>query len=214
MTTEKRRGETEVMQGTAHDALFLSGSLALDLVNTELAVRGKTLDVLSSPVELAQWWQKALAHYPEHEHVEGEEQAIDWTPALLARMKEFRQALRTLCTHLVEEHSVKAEDLAVLNQMLSLGHQSLQTNTQGEIRVVYCVHDHQQGALFLPIALSAFRLLTEAERARLHKCKNERCSLFFYDTTKSGTRQWCSLGCMNRARSISHYHQQKQKVNA
>ena len=31
---------------TASDALFLSGSLALDLVNTEMVVRGKKRDVL------------------------------------------------------------------------------------------------------------------------------------------------------------------------
>jgi predicted RNA-binding Zn ribbon-like protein len=57
----------------------------------------------------------------------------------------------------------------------------------------------------VPIARSALHLFTEADWRRLHQCKHDRCIVFFYDTTKSGTRRWCSPGCMNRARSIQHY---------
>ncbi len=211
MTVERTMSETKV-RGTVSDALFLSGSLALDLVNTEMVIRGKKRDVLSSPDDLSHWWQEALAHHPERERVEGETLAINWTPELLGTVKRFRQELRTLCTHLVEEQVATTEDLEVLNQVLSLGYQSLQQTAQGTIIAVYRVHDQQKGRILLPIALSAFRLLTEAERQRLHKCKNERCILFFYDTTKSGTRHWCNLGCMNRSRSIHHYQQIKEQT--
>jgi predicted RNA-binding Zn ribbon-like protein len=211
MTKERTVSETKA-RGTASDILFLSGSLALDLVNTEIVVRGKKRDVLSSPDELSHWWQEALAHHPERERVEGEELAINWTLELLEAVKEVRQALRTLCTHLVEEQAATAEDLEALNRVLSLGYQSLQQTAQGAIIAVYRAHDQQKGSILLPIALSAFRLLTEAERQRLHKCKNERCILFFYDTTKSGTRQWCSLRCLNRSRSIHRYQQIKEQT--
>ena len=211
MTKERTVSETKA-RGTASNALFLSGSLALDLVNTEMIVRGEKRDVLSSPDGLSRWWQEALAHHPERERVEGEELAINWTLELLETVKGVRQALRTLCTHLVEEQVATAEDLEALNRVLSLGYQSLQQTAQGAIMAVYRAHDQQKGKILLPIALSAFRLLTEAERQRFHKCKNERCILFFYDTTKSGTRQWCSLGCMNRSRSIHHYQQIKEQT--
>jgi Conserved protein containing a Zn-ribbon-like motif, possibly RNA-binding len=169
-------------------------------------------DVLLSPDALSHWWQEVLAHHPERERVEEEASAISWTPELLAEVKRLRQALRTLCTHLVEEQAATPEDLEVLNQVLFLGYQSVQQTAQGAIIAVYRVHDQQKGRVLLPIALSAFRLLTEGERQRLHKCKNERCILFFYDTTKSGTRQWCSLGCLNRSRSIHHYQQIKEQI--
>ena len=211
MTRKKAVNETQT-RGRAGDDLFLSGSLALDLVNTEMVVRGKKRDVLSSPDALSHWWQEALAHHPGRVCVEGEEQAVSWTPELLEEVKRVRQALRTLCTHLVEEQVATAENLETLNQILSLGYQSLQRTTQGTIIVVYRAHDQQKGKILLPIVLSAFRLLTEEERPRLHKCKNERCILFFYDTTKSGTRQWCSVGCLNRARSIHHYQQVKKQT--
>jgi predicted RNA-binding Zn ribbon-like protein len=199
-------------RGRASDALFLSGSLALDLANTEMVVRGKKRDVLSSPEALSHWWQEALVHHLERERVEEEESAINWTSELLEAVKRVRQTLRRLCTHLVEEQVVTAEDLEALNQVLSLGYQSLQQTAQGAIIAVYRAHDQQKGSIVLPIALSAFRLLTDGERQRLHKCKNERCILFFYDTTKSGTRQWCSLRCLNRSRSIHHYKQIKEQT--
>lgn len=58
------------------------------------------------------------------------------------------------------------------------------------------------------------RLLTEGDLRRLHKCRNERCVLLFYDTTKSGTRQWCSLDCFNRTRSSQRYRQRKAAAQA
>lgn len=196
----------------AGDALFLSGSLALDLVNTETVVRRKKRDALSSPDDLARWWQAALAHNPEHDDVEDGETPVAWTFDLLEEVKRFRQSLRSLCTDLVEEPGTTTPDLEPLNQILSLGYRSAQFTSQGEIVPVYRVYDQQKGRILLPIALSALRLFTETERQRLHKCKNDRCILFFYDTSKGGTRQWCSLGCLNRSRSILHYQQRPKRL--
>ena len=120
MTRERAVSETQT-RGRTSEALFLSGSLALDLVNTEMVVRGKKRDVLSSPDALSHWWQEALAHHSERVRVEGEEQPVSWTPELLEEVKRVRQALRTLCTHLIEEQVATAEDLEALNQILSLG---------------------------------------------------------------------------------------------
>ncbi|HEX4716242.1 MAG TPA: ABATE domain-containing protein, partial [Ktedonobacteraceae bacterium] len=72
----------------------------------------------------------------ERERVEGEALAINCTPELLEAVKEVRQALRTLCTHLVEEQAATAEDLEALNRVLSLGYQSLQQTAPGAIIAV------------------------------------------------------------------------------
>ena len=104
MTKQRAVSETKT-RGRASDALFLSGSLALDLANTEMVVRGKKRDVLSSPEALSYWWQEALVHHPERERVEEEESAINWTSELLEAVKRVRQTLRTVCIHLVEEQA-------------------------------------------------------------------------------------------------------------
>ena len=75
------------------------------------------------------------------------------------------------------------------------------------------LRDPEKGSVLVPIALSALRLFTESDWRRLHQCKNDRCILFFYDTTKNGARRWCSPDCMNRARSIHQYQLAKKKAS-
>ena len=193
------------------DYLFLSGVLALDLVNTEVVVRGKRYDLFASPEDVAVWWQQVRTHYPYAEHVRADTATVIWSTQLLERIKRLRAAIRTLCTNLVEEQPFDVESLTTLNTNLAMGYPALEAASGREMIAVYRPRDDDQGAILLPTALSALHLFTQAERHRLHQCKNERCILFFYDTTKSATRQWCSLECMNRARSLQHYRHLKEE---
>ena len=195
----------------AMDYLFLSGVLALDFVNTEVVVRGKTYDLFATPEDVAVWWQQARTHHPDMEHVRANTDTVIWSTQLLERIKRVRAAIRTLCTNLVEEQSFNREALTTLNTILAMGYPALSAASGQEMIAVYRPRDDEQGAVLLPLALSALHLFTQAERHRLHHCKNERCILFFYDTTKSATRQWCSLECMNRARSLQHYRHIKEE---
>jgi len=205
MIEEAKQTAKHQAQGAANEALFLSGSLALDLVNTEMIVRGKKRDVLSSPEALARWWEEARKQHPDSAEVKGVGEPIAWNSELLDAVKMLRMTLRTLSTHLVEQHAVEEGDLELLNGVLALGYPSLERTAQGNVRLVTRLGDEQKGQVLLPIALSAVRLFTQFDWQRLHRCKNDRCILFFYDTTKSGTRHWCCPGCMNRFRSIQHY---------
>ncbi len=209
MTNKAKLEETPQTSQPANEALFLSGSLALDLVNTEMIIRGKKHDVLASFDALAAWWKDACKQNPEGQPVVGEEPTV-WSIELLTAVKVLRTNLRNLASRMVQEQIVDEEALEPLNEVLALGYPSLQKTEQGTIRQVMRLRDTRMGPIMLPIALSAFRLFTEADWQRIHKCKNDRCSLYFYDTTKSGTRQWCSLGCMNRSRSVQHYRESKK----
>lgn len=195
----------------AMDYLFLSGVLALDLVNTEVVVRGKRYDLFACPEDVAVWWQQARTHYPEAEQVRANTETFIWSAQLLERIKLVRAAIRTLCTNLVERQSWDVEALTTLNTILAMGYPALETASGQEMIAVYHPRDDDQGAVLLPIVLSALHLFTRADRHRLHHCKNERCILFFYDTTKSATRQWCSLACMNRERSLQQYRRIKEE---
>ena len=95
--------------------------------------------------------------------------------------------------NLVEHHAFDQEAFTTLNAVLAMGYPALEIVSGREMVPIYRFRQAEQGAILLPIALSAFHLFTQAEKHRLHKCKNDRCILFFYDTTKSATRQWCSL---------------------
>jgi predicted RNA-binding Zn ribbon-like protein len=208
MTLEETRIQVE--ENTEKNYLFLSGALALDLVNTEIMQRGKRKDLLVSPQDLAAWKEAAFKEYPEELSLEVEPEEFD--EATFEAIKNLRAALRHIFTALVEQHPVPETGLEELNRALKLGYQALRTGADGNLLPYYRLDpsaNKNMAALLLPVALSAFKLITEKEVGRLHRCKNNRCILFFYDQTKSATRHWCSLGCMNRARSVQRYYQSK-----
>jgi len=211
MIEEQQDGESKLVNAPNTNYLFLSGVLALDLVNTEVIIRGKKYDLLSTPEDVARWWQEALVHYPDREGVQEETQPIMWNLLLLEKIKEVRAAIRTLCTKLVEQQPLHQEAFTALNDILAMGYPELNVVPGQEIVAAYRTRETEPGAILLPIALSASDLFTHLEKHRLHQCKNDRCILFFYDNTKSATRQWCSLECMNRSRSLQHYRQIKAK---
>ena len=67
-------------------------------------------------------------------------------------------------------------------------------------------------AMLWPVVRSAADVLVAPERTRLRHCAAPDCSWLFLDTTKNGSRHWCSMrGCGNRAkarrfRSRQHRH--------
>ncbi|PWT77703.1 MAG: hypothetical protein C5B60_02235 [Chloroflexi bacterium] len=195
---------------SAHETMARRGGLALELINTETLDRGKQHDALSSPEALARWWAALCQDYQDQCLLAGAGEPTVWTRDLLEAIKALRSALRTLITQVVEKQAVEEADLQPVNALLALSYSTLELTEEGTVTAVLQVRDPEQGRVLLPIALSALQLFTEADWRRLHQCRHDRCIVFFYDTTKSRTRRWCSPGCMNRARSIQHYHLTKK----
>lgn len=184
------------------------GSLALRLINTESVDRGKRYDNLPTPEALARWWAESCARYPDECGDTGGQ--VAWAEEALADVKALRATVRALLTRVVEHGAVEEDDLAALNEFLALGYTALARTGAGGVRVVMRPRDLARARALAPIALSAARLFTDLDWSRLHQCQHERCIVFFYDTTKSGTRRWCSPSCMNRARSSQRYRAAKE----
>ncbi|MFJ6796642.1 CGNR zinc finger domain-containing protein [Streptomyces sp. NPDC091268] len=47
---------------------------------------------------------------------------------------------------------------------------------------------------------------------RIRKCASDRCVLHFHDTSRNGTRRWCSMAsCGNRAKASRHYARTRER---
>ncbi|MFD7560191.1 MULTISPECIES: CGNR zinc finger domain-containing protein [unclassified Streptomyces] len=47
---------------------------------------------------------------------------------------------------------------------------------------------------------------------RIRKCASETCVLHFHDTSRNGTRRWCSMSvCGNRAKASRHYARTRER---
>jgi predicted RNA-binding Zn ribbon-like protein len=65
-----------------------------------------------------------------------------------------------------------------------------------------------------PAVLAAANLLDLLETApdRVKHCQNPDCALWFFDTTRNGTRRWCSMAvCGNRMKARRHYDRVKAR---
>lgn len=190
--------------------IFVGEALALDFVNTLVIMRGKPCDLLQTPDDLMGWWEDASRHYPEMERVRDAPKAEP--DALLKLAKELRDNLRSLFISAIEKRQPDEASIHALNRVLQMGHPALEWQTGRAPETVYWPYDDGRARVLIPIALSVLYLLTQADLSRLHKCRNNRCILLFYDTTKSGTRQWCSPQCLDRERSAQRYQKKKQAV--
>jgi predicted RNA-binding Zn ribbon-like protein len=212
MHTNESCAATELRAAGEDPFVFIGEVLALDLVNTEVVVRGKGHDLLATPEDVVQWWQAAQRSYPDMEVLEASGIARS-DPTALVALKGLRRALRGLFGALADGTPPASTDIDVLNSVLRTGAHTLMLTSSGAVEPIY---QAQAGAdpMHFAIALSALRLVRDGERQRLHRCSNERCVLLFYDTTKSATRRWCSLGCMDRARSAKRYRAAKQRSHS
>src|SRR5262249_51254423 len=68
----------------------------------------------------------------------------------------------------------------------------------------------QPADLFAPLTHSAANLFADVESQRVRKC--DVCILHFYDTSKKGTRRWCSMQlCGNRQKVAAYAARQRLK---
>jgi predicted RNA-binding Zn ribbon-like protein len=56
-------------------------------------------------------------------------------------------------------------------------------------------------AVLFPIVHAAAAFFGSDRAGRLKTCRLQPCSRYFLDETKNGSRRWCSLRCMERARA-------------
>ncbi len=194
-------GETEA----AGPFPFVGGALAIDFANTGVVVRRKAVELWAGLDELVAWWEAAGARYPE---LGTAPPASD--DRLLVAATALRAALRDLLGAAADRHTPDPVPVAALNRVLATGRELVVPAPFGRLRRVVRAADDGPSGVLLPVARSALAVLTKMEPGRLHRCGNERCVLLFYDTTKSATRRWCSVGCMNRARSSKRYRERKR----
>lgn len=152
--------------------------LALDLADTVWIDHDRRLDQFDEPTGLADWLaDHALTVPPED---------LD---AARAHLLTSRDAIRA---------ALEGDD-APLNAVLARGARRPLLH-HGE-PTAETVTETPAWTPAWTAAADLVRLFTE-RRDRIRKCANPTCVLWFLDTTKNGSRRWCSMeACGNRAKT-------------
>ena len=120
--------------------------------------------------------------------------------ALLSKASHLRSCLRKVFATLVGKEPVSLDWVNSINEILRVteGHEELFPEN-GRWKFEFVAREDTLDWLLAAIARSAAEILAEGRQTRLHVCSNPACGLFFYDTSRTARRRWCSMArCGNR----------------
>jgi predicted RNA-binding Zn ribbon-like protein len=128
--------------------------------------------------------------------------------AVFARALRLRQALYRVFSGIAAGAEAPATELDALNQAVgeAFAHTRLQREGDG-YHWGWRTDPPALDRMLWPVVRSAVDLLTSGQLARVKECPGpDGCGWLFYDTSKNGSRRWCSMeGCGNRAKGRRHY---------
>lgn len=190
--------------------LFVGNQLALDLLNTRPVQNGESRELLADFNSLLRWFRSA-------ELVSAREFVTlqrDWENSTRARrtleeIRRFREELRKEILTWESGGKLHRATMEKLNGLLAV-HPMLARviETDNGHRIDLSFEVRQPEDLFAPLAHSAAKLFTETDRSRVRKCGE--CVLHFLDTSKKGTRRWCSMQlCGNRLKVAAYARRQR-----
>jgi hypothetical protein len=162
--------------------------LALDLVNTTWPG--------------SEGWHDVLANRSGHEEWLRENDLPG--PSSAAARRALLQARDTISAAL---ESPGPAALTALDGILGRGHLCIRATESGAREEIEVEPEWRVPWL----AVRGLLRLLDEHPARVRKCANPDCPFWFLDTTRSGTRRWCSMNvCGNRLKARRHYERQHQ----
>ncbi len=192
--------------------LFVGNHLALDFLNTRPIQNGEAIELLSDFGALLRWFQAAgLLSTREMANLQLQGELVTARRALEA-MRPFREKLRKEVLAWEGGAHVHRSTVEELNQLMTAHPMLSKLEAIGNVPFMGpCFEPLLPEDLFAPLAHSAAKLFAEADRNRVRKCG--QCVLHFYDTSKKGTRRWCSMQlCGNRLKVAAYAA--RQRLNA
>lgn len=191
--------------------LFVGNHLALDFLNTRPVQNGEPMELLSDFGALLRWFQAAgllsSDAVTKLQRQSGESAASRRT---LDAMRQFREKLRKEILAWEGGSEVHRATLEELNRLMAAHPMLSKLQATGSAPSLETWFEPRQPEdLFAPLGHSAAKLFAEADRNRVRKCG--QCILHFYDTSKKGSRRWCSMQlCGNRLKVAAYAARQRE----
>jgi predicted RNA-binding Zn ribbon-like protein len=193
--------------------LFVGNHLALDFLNTRPVQNGEPMELLSDFSALLRWSQAAGLLNP-RQMVNLQRQSGESATArrTLDAIRQLREKLRKEILAWEGGADIHRATLDELNQLMAAYPMVSKLKAVGNVfSMERWFEPRQPEDLFAPLAHSAATLFAEVDRSRVRKCG--QCVLHFYDTSKKGTRRWCSMQlCGNRLKVAAYAA--RQRLNA
>ena len=185
--------------------LFLGNHLALDFLNTRPVQNGEAVELLPDFDALLRWFQAAgLLGSREVANLRQRWGGSARAQHVVEAMRELRERLREEVLSRERGGTVHRSAMDELNHLMAEHPMLTRLKARGSVSTTELWFDpHRPEDLFAPLAHSAAMLFADVDRSRLRKCA--QCVLHFNDTSKKGTRRWCSMQlCGNRLKVAAY----------
>jgi len=190
--------------------IFLGNHLALDFLNTCPVQNGGRVELLVDFGALLRWLQASnLLSSREVTSLRLQWGSSARAQRVVVAMRQLRERLRKVV--LVKERggTVHRAIFDELNQLMAEHPMLTRLNSRGGASTELWFNPRRPEDLFAPIAHSAAMLFAEVNWNRVRKCG--QCVLHFHDTSKKGTRRWCSMQlCGNRLKVAAYAARQRE----
>src|SRR5258706_1519430 len=191
--------------------LFVGNQLALDFLNTRPVQNGEAVELLPDFKALLRWFQAAeLIKARQAVNLEKRWGESDRAQQNLSAAWELREKLRKEILAWERGAAVRGATVGGLNRlMVEHPMRTRRSSTRNGLTKRLWFDPQEPGDLFAPLAQSAATLFDETASDRVRKCG--QCVLHFHDTSKKGTRRWCSMRlCGNRVKVAAYAARQQR----
>lgn len=184
--------------------LFVGNELVLDFLNTRPVLNGEATELLTDFAALVRWFRAA--------GMLNENQAgkltKTWAGSLAGKrtvegMRQWRERMRKQLIAWEEGASVHPAMVKEVNKLIAEHPMRFRLSSQKKPTAELWFEPRKPEGLFAPLAHSVATLFAEVDPNRVRKCG--QCVLHFRDTSKKGTRRWCSMRlCGNRLKVAAY----------
>jgi predicted RNA-binding Zn ribbon-like protein len=192
--------------------LLVGNHVALDFLNTKPVLAEGPKELLPDAESLVRW----LAASGVLASQKGKAMAKKWknTPKAAAFLEEliaFRERLRAAVVRQEAGAPVSDRFIAEVNLLLERHPSVIALRRKGgrlEREVV--VEPEKPEEIWAPIARAVAELLSDVPTVRVRKC--EACIVHFLDTSKKGSRRWCSMNICGNKVKVAAYQQRHRSM--
>jgi predicted RNA-binding Zn ribbon-like protein len=193
--------------------LFVGNHRVLDFLNTRPVQNGEAMELLPDFTALLRWFRTGgLLSRRQEAALERQWGQSARAGRAVEAIRGFRERLRGEVIQWEGGHPVHRPMINEINRLMASYPMSTRLSTNGkELSTELYFQPQRPEDFFAPLAQAAAMLFIGADRDRVRKCN--QCVLHFVDTSKKGTRRWCSMRlCGNRLKVASYAARQRSRT--
>ena len=194
--------------------LFVGNRPILDLLNTKPVLADGPTELLPDVRALERWLiaSRTVSSVKDRAAMRGWRGSVD-AEIFLKELIAFRERLREAVLRVEGGMLPSEEFLSEVNSLL-LRYPRRSSLRRGEGRLARetVVEFEKPADLWASIVDATADLLVEAESSRIRKC--EACVIHFFDTSKKGSRRWCSMNICGNKHKVASYQRRRRASGA